>query len=101
LSVTAYLPELDITINARQTLYFDAIKIDEVKKDFSEQVSRSEAVIGTGEHSKEAEIIKNMINDIQATIGSSNSDSDQQRKAEKQVKDLMMALDRDGGENKI
>ena len=25
-----------------QTLYFDAAKIDEVKKDFTEQVSRSE-----------------------------------------------------------
>lgn len=93
LSVTAYLPESDITINARQTLYFDAAKIDEVKKDFSEQISRSEAVIGTEENSKEAGIIKNMIKDIQATIDRSGSDSDQQRKAEKQVKDLMMALD--------
>ncbi|CUI18027.1 putative chaperone protein dnaK [Candidatus Protochlamydia naegleriophila] len=93
LSVTAYLPESDITINARQTLYFDAAKIDEVKKDFSEQISRSEAVIGTEENSKEVGIIKNMIKDIQATIDRSGSDSDQQRKAEKQVKDLMMALD--------
>ena len=42
LTVTAYLPESDITLNARETLYFDAAKIDEVKKDFSEQVSRSE-----------------------------------------------------------
>jgi molecular chaperone DnaK len=93
LSVTAYLPESDITINARQTLYFDAAKIDEMKKDFSEQISRSEAVIGTEENSKESGIIKNMIKDIQATIDRSGSDSDQQRKAEKQVKDLMMALD--------
>ncbi|MGC2595239.1 MAG: Hsp70 family protein [Rhabdochlamydiaceae bacterium] len=93
LSVTAYLPESDITINARQTIYFDAAKIGEVKKDFSEQISRSEAVIGAEENSKEAGIIKNMIKDIQATIDRSGSDSDQQRKAEKQVKDLMMALD--------
>ena len=34
-----------------------------------------------------------MIKDIQSTIDGSGSDSDQQRKAEKQVKDLMMALD--------
>lgn len=94
LSVIAYIPELDLTLNARQTLYFDAIKIDEVKKDFSEQISRSEAVIGAGEDLQEAEIIKDMINDIQTTIERSGSDSDQQRKAEKQVKDLMMALDR-------
>lgn len=93
LSVTAYLPESDITLNARQTLYFDATKIDEVKKDFSEQISRSETAIGTEENSKEAGIIKTMIADIQATIDRSGSDSDQQRKAEKQVKDLMMALD--------
>lgn len=93
LSVMAYLPESDITINARQTLYFDAAKIDEVKKDFSEQVSRSESVVGTEEHSKESEIIRSMIKEIQATIDRSESDSDQQRKAEKQVKDLMIALD--------
>ena len=89
----AYLPELDITLNARETLYFDASKIDEVKKDFSEQVSRSESVIRSEEHSNEANIIKNMIKDIQATIDHSGSDSDQQRKAEKLVKDLMMVLD--------
>ncbi len=93
LSVIAYLPESDITLNARQTLYFDAAKIDDVKKDFSDQVSRSESVIEAEGHSKEAEIIKNMIKDIQATIDRSGSDSDQQRKAEKQVKDLMIALD--------
>lgn len=93
LSVIAYLPESDITLNARQTLYFDAAKIDEVKKDFSEQITRSESVIETEGHSKEADIIQHMIKDIQATIDRSGSDSDQQRRAEKQVKDLMMALD--------
>lgn len=93
LSVTAYLPESDITLNARQTLYFDAAKIDEVKKDFSEQITRSETVIETEGHLQEAEIIKRMIKDIQATIDRSGSDSDQQRKAEKQVKDLMIAMD--------
>ena len=93
LSVTAYLPESDITLNARKTLYFDTAKIDEVKKDFSEQVSRSESIIGNENHSKEAEIIKSIIKDTQVTIDGSGSDSDQQRKAEKQVKDLMIALD--------
>ncbi len=89
----AYLPGSDITLNARETLYFDAAKIDEVKRDFTEQVSRSESVIGSEEQSNEANVIKNMIKDIQSTIDHSGSDSDQQRKAEKQVKDLMMALD--------
>ena len=45
LSVMAYLPDSDITLNARETLYFDAAKIDEVKKDFTEQVSRSESMM--------------------------------------------------------
>lgn len=93
LTVTAYLPDSDITLNARETLYFDAAKIHEIKKDFSEQVSRSKSVLKSDEQSNEASIIKNMIKDIEATIDRSASDSDQQRKAEKQVKDLMMALD--------
>jgi molecular chaperone DnaK len=93
LSVVAYLPEADITLNARQTLYSDPTKIDEVKKDFSEQVSRSESMIEAQTNSNEANIIKNMIKDTQDTIDRSGSDSDQQRKSEKQVKDLMVALD--------
>lgn len=93
LSVMAYLPDSDITLNARETLYFDAAKIDEVKKDFTEQVSRSKSMMESSESTNEANVIKNMIKDIQSTIEGSGSDSDQQRKAEKQVKDLMMALD--------
>lgn len=93
LSVMAYLPDADITLNARETLYFDAAKIDEVKKDFTEQVSRSESMISSSEATCETNVIKSMIKDIQSTIDGSGSDSDQQRKAEKQVKDLMMALD--------
>jgi molecular chaperone DnaK len=93
LSVMAYLPDSDITLNARETLYFDAAKIDEVKKDFTEQVSRSKSMMESTEPTNEANVIKNMIKDIQSSIDGSGSDSDQQRKAEKQVKDLMMALD--------
>ncbi len=48
----AYLPDSDITLNARETLYFDATKIDEVKKDFTEQVSRSESVIGSSKSNR-------------------------------------------------
>lgn len=94
LSVMAYLPDSDITLNARETLYFDAAKIDEVKKDFTEQVTRSESIAASAGPINETNGIKNMIKDIQSTIDDSGSDSDQQRKAEKQVKDLMMALDR-------
>jgi molecular chaperone DnaK len=93
LSVIAYLPDTDITLNARKTLYFDATKIHEVKKNFSEQVSRSESMMVSSNPTTEIDVIKNMIQDIQSTIDRSESDSDQQRKAEKQVKDLMIALD--------
>lgn len=93
LTVMAYLPESDITLNARETLYFDSAKIDEVKKDFTEQMSRSESITASSESTNEMNVIKNMIKDIQTTIDNSGSDSDQQRKAEKQVKDLMIALD--------
>ncbi len=93
LTVTANLPEFDINLNARKTLYLDDAKIDEVKKDFTEQVSRSEALIGPEGQSSEANVIKTMVKDIQTSIERSTSDSDQQRKAEKQVKDLMMVLD--------
>ncbi len=93
LSVIACLPDFDINLDARQTLYFDAAKIDEVKKDFTEQVCRSESVLASSEETSETVVITNLIKDIKATIDRSGTDSDQQRKAEKQVKDLMIALD--------
>ncbi|MDP2193945.1 MAG: Hsp70 family protein [Alphaproteobacteria bacterium] len=93
LSVTAYLPDMDMTLNARGTIYFDASKIDDVKKNFTEQVSRSESVMASLESTNEINIIESIIRDIKFSIDNSASDSDQQRKAEKQVKDLMIALD--------
>ena len=93
LSVIAYLPHSDITLNARETLYFDATKIDNVKKDFKEQITRSDSILESSEPTSEIKTIKNTIKDIQNTIENSASDPDQQRKAEKQVKDLMTSLD--------
>lgn len=93
LSVRAYLPDADITLNARKTLYFNATKIEETKKDFLGQVSRSESLLHNKEKSSEVDFIRNLIRSIQATIERPGNDSDQERKAEKQVKDLMIALD--------
>ncbi len=93
LSVIAYLPQSDITLNARATLYFDATKLDNINKDFNEQVERLDSILETCEPTSEMEGVRSSIEDIRNTIENSASDSDQQRKAEKQVKDLMVSLD--------
>ena len=93
LFVTAYLPELDLALNARQTLYLDALDINKLKKDLSEEISRFELIREHVEQSNEIILVENMIEEIQATVDQFESDSEQARKAEKQMKDLMMTLD--------
>ncbi len=101
LSVTAYLPEPDITLNARETLYFDVAKIDQVEKDFSEQISRFESMTPSEELTNATRFTEKMIDDIKSTIGGAGQDSDQYRKAEKQVKDLMVVLDQIEAKTKL
>ncbi len=101
LTVVANLPDIDITLNARETLYFDAAKIEQVKKDFTEQVSRFESMTTSEEIANATKVIEEMIKDIKSTIDGSGSDLDQLRKAEKLVKDLMMALDQLEAETKF
>lgn len=93
LSAIAYLPSVDMTINARATLYFDEVQMDQVKRDLDEQESRSKVILSSSPEKSGVESVKEMINNIKSTIASCGTDSDKQRKAEKQMKDLMIALD--------
>ena len=93
-SVLAYLPDVDVSLNARATLYFDTVEIDKVKKDFIEQESRSKSILDVSEEENENESIREQIEDLRSNIESSGNDSDKKRKSEKQLKDLMISLDK-------
>ncbi len=92
LSVKAYLPEIDLTLNARATIYDEDISVNDLKQTLSEQSHRSSTIPedDSGENSAQ---VNEMISDLKTTIEKSASDSDQKRKAAKQLKDLMVAID--------
>lgn len=91
LSVTTYIPLIDLTLNARATIHDAPENMDEIRQTLSAQNERSEQLSETSPES--AKGIQEMISDIEATIERSGADSDQKRKASKQVRDLKVTLD--------
>ena len=92
LSVSAYLPDIDLTLNARATIYDENISVEEMKKSFDDQSKRSEGISEENTLSNKQEL-NEMISDLKSTLSKGDGDSDQKRKALKQLKDLMVALD--------
>lgn len=91
LTVKAYIPEVDLTLNARATIYDEDISVNDLKETLNEQTQRNSEI--DTDDSQDTKRVDNMISEIKATIEKSVSDTDQKRKASKQLKDLMMALD--------
>ncbi len=91
LTVKAYLPEVDLTLNARATIYDEEISVNDLKQTLNEQSQRNSEI--QTDNSQDVKNVENMISEIKATIEKSVSDTDQKRKASKQLKDLMMAID--------
>lgn len=91
LSVSAHLPTIDLTVNARATIYEAAQEVAQIQKTFSEQVSRAEQLQAAPTDSTNE--VKQRIADIKGALSRSEVDSDQKRKAAKQVRELMSTLD--------
>ena len=91
LTVKAYLPEIDLSLDARATIYDENIPVDSLKKTLKEQSERNSNIEAIDD-SKEK--INELISDIEKTLNKSDSDSDQKRKASKQIKDLMRTIDK-------
>ena len=91
LEVIAYLPRIDLTLNARATIYEAEADIKQINSSLSEQRKRSDKLNDASPESKAD--VKDLITDIEETINRSSADSDQKRKAASQVRQLMVALD--------
>ena len=89
--VTAYVPLIDMTLNARRTEKAESIDISEISSELESQRHRAKETINnsTVEESKK-------IDDIFDSVekGVTSTDEDEQRKAEKQLKDLKILLDK-------
>ena len=93
--VTAYVPLIDMTLNARRTEKDEVIDIDTISSELESQRHRAKE---TTENStvEESKKIDDIMDSVEKGIGS--TDGDDQRKAEKQLKDLKILLDKNDKE---
>ncbi len=96
--VTAYIPLIDMTLNARKTEKDEVIDPEAISSELESQRCRAKETIDncTVEESKK-------IDDIIASVEKCavSTDEDEQRKAEKQLKDLKILLDKNDEEKAI
>lgn len=93
LSVTAYIPLLDLRMNARSTFVDELVNLNDVESEFDTQLERARSL--SDNCSKEQVTkIDNAVRAVSTSLQSARLDEDEKRKAVKQVKDLKIILDR-------
>lgn len=93
LAVNAYVPLLDLTINARYTVKDEVIDPNQISSEFIEQKQRAET-LSEFCNPEEQKKITDVIQSITHGITNVNSDEDEKRKTNKQLKDLKILLDK-------
>jgi hypothetical protein len=91
--VTAYIPLIDLTLKARSTAQDENLEVKNIEYDLKVQTERAQSVSETSS-TEEKNKINNTINAVANSLRSAHVDEDEKRKANKQLKDLKMALDR-------
>ena len=92
LSVIAYIPLIDLTLNARSTFIDEFLKIDEAKKDLDAQLERARSM-SSNYSDRQMEQIVTALNTASTSLQNARIDEDEKRKAVKQLRDLKQILD--------
>jgi molecular chaperone DnaK len=92
LTVTAYIPLIDITLNARYTIKDEAINIDGMSDELNLQRERMET-LSDNCSTKERKEIADSMQSVSQGIENSKIDEDEKRKASKHLRDLKIILD--------
>ena len=92
LSITSYIPLIDMSFNARTTLTDKEIDPDELSTKLIGQRKRSEAVFEYASPD-EQQRISDALKSATESVNNARSDSDEKRKANKQLKNLQIMLD--------
>ncbi len=91
--VTAYIPLIDLTLEARSTAQDENLEVKTIEYELKIQAERAQSVSETSS-TEEKNKLNNTINAVASSLKSAHVDEDEKRKANKQLKDLKMALDR-------
>ncbi len=97
-SVDAYLPDIDLLLNARADTYAQAIDTDKLQRSLDTQKERAEQLMSSA-NVEEEKRIKEDISSIQNNINNA-SDTDSRQKAERDLNALSQRLDKiEGGKS--
>lgn len=100
LSVTAYIPLIDMSMNARSTLKDEEVSADNMSNELGVQRQRAEAILVNCSEDERRKITGTM-QSVAEGINNSKVDEDEKRKANKQLKNLKMLLDEMEEEKKM
>ena len=93
LFVTAYIPLIDLTLRVRSTVRDEIINIKDLETELSVQTEKAKILSGNCT-SEERKTIEDTIQSVQTSVKNAHLDEDEKRKANKQIKDLKIALDK-------
>lgn len=91
--VTAYIPLLDVTLNARASFEDEDINLSQLEADFNTQSERAKKLEQTCS-TEEKEKLSNSVYSVGTSLQNAHSDEDEKRKASKQLKDLKIDIDK-------
>jgi len=100
LSVTAYIPLLDLSLNARSTVRDELIDVSDVESELDAQLERARLVV---ENCTEEKLVKieTAVNSVSTSLRNAHIDEDEKRKAVKQLRDLKLVLDQTQKETEL
>lgn len=93
LFVTAYIPLIDLRLNARLTITDEILDVKKLEEELNKQTERAKTV-SENCSAEERRTLKNIIESVQASVKNAHLDEDEKRKTSKQIKDLKIALDK-------
>jgi len=92
LTVKAYVPLIDLTLNARSTFIDEFVKVDELEKELDVQIERARSMSPSYSDSQKDKVVA-ALNSVTSSVQNARIDEDEKRKAVKQVRDLKQLLD--------
>jgi molecular chaperone DnaK len=91
--VTAYIPLIDLTLKARSTAQDESLEVKTIEYDLKVQTDRAQSVSENCSNEEKTKL-NNTISSVSNSLRSAHIDEDEKRKANKQLKDLKMIIDK-------
>ena len=90
--LTVYIPLIDLTLYQARTEQDETLKVKTIKYDLNIQTERAQSV-SENCSTEEKDKLNNIINSVANSLKGARIDEDEKRKANKQLKDLKIAID--------